>query len=157
MAAARGTISEESSRTTRRGRGRFLALGATVHGKIDPDSDVDRFRIDVTAAGALSVMVSPLDTLDAMLEIEDASGNVVARSDRGGARVREGVPNLGVTPGRYIAVVQAKQPRKKPPKKGAPEPARPSRRAVRESPRAWSPGGGRPSTSPTTTAARRTT
>jgi len=123
---ARGTVSEEVEPNDRDEVATVLALGATVHGKIDPDSDVDRFRIDVTAAGALSVMVSPPDTLDAMLEIEDASGNVVARSDRGGARVREGVPNLGVTPGRYIAVVQAKQARKKPPKKGAPEPARPS-------------------------------
>ncbi len=108
-----------------------LALGATVHGKIDPDTDVDRYRIDVTTAGALSVMVSGLDAFDVVLEIEDAGGSVVARSDRGGARVREGVPNLAVTPGRYTAVVQAKKPagappsRKKPPKKAAPEPARP--------------------------------
>jgi hypothetical protein len=105
-----------------------LALGATVHGKIDPDSDVDRYRIDVTQAGALAVMASALDAFDAVLEIEDAGGNVIARSDRGGARVREGVPNLAVTPGRYTAVVQAKKPaaaKKKPPKKAAPEPARP--------------------------------
>lgn len=105
-----------------------LGLGATVHGKIDPDSDVDRFRIDVTAAGTLSVMVLGHDALDVVLEIEDASGNVIARSDRGGARIREGVPNLGVMPGRYTAIVQAKQPappKKKPPKKAAPEFAKP--------------------------------
>ena len=75
-----------------------------VHGKIDPDTDVDRYRIDVTQAGALSVMVDGHDALDPVLEIEDASGTVIARSDRGGARIREGVPNLGVTPGRYTAV-----------------------------------------------------
>jgi hypothetical protein len=103
-----------------------LALGATVHGKIDPDTDVDHYRIDVTQAGALSVMVAGLEGLDVVLEIEDASGNVVARSDRGGARVREGVPNLGVTPGRYTAVVLAKKPPppKRKPKK-PPEPAKP--------------------------------
>jgi len=122
----RGAVSDEVEPNDRDDAATALALGATVHGKIEPDTDVDRYRIDVTAAGALSVMVSPLDTLDAMLEIQDASGNVVARSDRGGVRIREGVPNLGVTPGRYIAVVQAKLPRKKPPKKGGPEPARPS-------------------------------
>jgi len=122
----RVAVSDEVEPNDRDDAATALALGATVHGKIDPDTDVDRFRIDVTAAGALSVMVSPLDTLDAMLEIQDASGNVVARSERGGARIREGVPNLGVTPGRYTAVVQAKLPRKKPAKKGAPEPARPS-------------------------------
>jgi hypothetical protein len=115
-----------------------LALDATVHGKIDPDTDVDRYRIDVTQAGALSVTASALDAFDLVLEIEDAGGAVIARSDRGGARIREGVPNLGVTPGRYTAVVRAKKPppisapakSKKPPKKGAPppppEPARPT-------------------------------
>jgi hypothetical protein len=35
-----------------------LALGATVRGKIDPDPDVDLYRIDVTQAGSLSVMAS---------------------------------------------------------------------------------------------------
>jgi hypothetical protein len=104
-----------------------LALGATVHGKIDPDADVDHYRIDVAQAGVLSVMVDAHEALDAVLEIEDASGNVIARSDRGGARIREGVANLGVTPGRYFAVVQAKKPAapRKKPKKAAPEPARP--------------------------------
>jgi hypothetical protein len=85
----------------------MLALGATVHGRIDPDTDVDRYRIDVTSAGALSVMATGLEAFDVVLEIEDAGGTVIARSDRGGARIREGVPNLAVTPGRYTAVVQA--------------------------------------------------
>jgi hypothetical protein len=105
-----------------------LALGATVHGKIDPDGDVDYYRIDVTQPGALSVMVEGHDALDAVLEIYDASGTLLARSDRGGPRIREGVPNLGVAPGRYVAVVQAKKPAparpaaKKKPGKKAPEP-----------------------------------
>ncbi|HEX7836401.1 MAG TPA: hypothetical protein VF469_03010 [Kofleriaceae bacterium] len=110
-----------------------LAPGATVHGKIDPDTDVDRYRIDVTQAGVLSVMVDGHDALDAVLEIADASGAVIARSERGGPRVREGVPNLGVTPGRYTAIVTAKKPPPPPPKKRgdkarhpAPEPARPT-------------------------------
>jgi hypothetical protein len=106
-----------------------LGLGSTLHGKIDPDTDVDQYRIDVAQAGALSVMALGHESLDVVLEIKDASGTVVARSDRGGARVREGIPNLGVTPGRYLAVVQAKKPatpKKKPPKRAAPEPARPA-------------------------------
>ena len=81
-----------------------LPLGGTVRGKIEPESDVDRYRIDVPAGGALSVMVSSLENLDAVLEIEDASGNVIARSDRGGPRIREGVPNLGVTPGDQLHI-----------------------------------------------------
>lgn len=105
-----------------------LALGATVHGKIDPDGDIDRYRIDVAQAGALSVMIEGHEALDVVLEIKDASGSVIAKSDRGGVRIREGVPNLGVTPGRYTAVVQAKKPappKKKSAKKAAPEPAKP--------------------------------
>lgn len=109
-----------------------LALGASVHGKIDPDGDVDRYRIDVTQAGVLAVMVDGHDALDAVLEIADAGGTVIARSDRAGARGREGVPNLGVTPGRYTAIVTAKKsPSPPPPKKRGtrhppPEPLRPA-------------------------------
>ncbi len=101
-----------------------LPLGGTVRAKIDPEGDVDRFRIDVDRAGALAVMVSGVEQ-DLALEITDAGGTVLAKSDRGGARVKEGVPNLGVQPGRYIAVVRA-VPKKKPKpvrgKKPPPEP-----------------------------------
>jgi hypothetical protein len=123
-----GTISDEVEPNDGDEVATILALGATVHGKIDPDDDIDQYRIDVPQAGALAVMVESHEALDVVLEIKDASGNVIARSDRGGARIREGVPNLGITPGRYIAVVQAKKPpppKKKPPKKAAPEPAKP--------------------------------
>jgi hypothetical protein len=82
-----------------------LALGQAMRGKLEPDGDVDRFRIAVTEAGALSVSVSPVDA-DLALELEDGGGTVVAKSDRGGVRTREGVPNLGVQPGSYIAVVR---------------------------------------------------
>ncbi|HET7505527.1 MAG TPA: hypothetical protein VFK02_31120 [Kofleriaceae bacterium] len=112
-----------------------LPIGGSVRGKIDPDTDVDRYRIDVASAGALSVMATGLEGLDVVLEIEDASGAVIARSDRGGPRVREGVPNLAVTPGRYTAVIEARKPgkqaaarpspKKKPARKAAPEPVKP--------------------------------
>lgn len=126
---APGTVSDEVEPNDGDEVATVLPLGATMHGKIDPDTDVDRYRIDVTQAGALSVMVDGHDALDPVLEIEDASGTVIARSDRSGARIREGVPNLGVTPGRYTAVVTAKKPppppaRKRTGKRPAPEPAR---------------------------------
>jgi hypothetical protein len=108
-----------------------LALGGTVRGKLDPETDVDHYRIDVDKAGALSVMVNAIDA-DLIVEIEDSSGAIIARSDRGAARTKEGVPNLGVTAGRYTAVVHAAPKKKpKPPKKGrrgappAPEPDAP--------------------------------
>lgn len=107
-----------------------LALGAAIHGKIEPDSDADHYRIDVAAAGMLTVIVDPHDALDAVVELVDASGTAVARSDHGGARVREGVPNFGVTPGRYFAVVSAKKaPAAKAPRKKGKKPAEPARPA----------------------------
>lgn len=104
-----------------------LAVGGTARGKIDPEADVDYFRIDVAQAGALTVLTNLVDA-DLSLDIEDAGGTVIARSERGGVRVREGVPNLGVQPGRYTAIVRKKPaPPKKPakPKKGAPPPPPP--------------------------------
>jgi hypothetical protein len=57
----------------------------------------------------------------------DASGTLIAKSDRGAARIKEGVPNAGVTPGKYTLVVK-QAPKKKgakgkqPKGKAAPEP-----------------------------------
>lgn len=104
-----------------------LPLGGTLRGKIEPENDVDHVRIDVDKPGALQVTLTGVEGQDLVLEVEDAGGTVVARSDRGGARTKEGIPNLGVTPGRYTLVVR-QAPKKKPPaRKGraAPEPAAP--------------------------------
>ena len=86
-----------------------LVLGGTVHARIDPESDVDFFRIDVASDGALAVEVSAVDDADLSLELRDASGTLLARSDRGAAHTKEGVPNLGVTAGRYVAIVRGKR------------------------------------------------
>jgi hypothetical protein len=94
-----------------------LALGATVRGVIDPEADVDHFRVDVPSAGVLTVEV-PNNDGDVLVELEDGAGNVIARSDRG-AKVREGFPNFGVQAGRYTLVVKAKRP---PVPKGRPAP-----------------------------------
>jgi hypothetical protein len=86
-----------------------LAIGGTVHGKIEAD-DVDHYRIDLDQAGALSVIVEGRETLDVELQLLDAHGGVLATSERGGVRIREGVPNFGAAPGRYTAVVRARKP-----------------------------------------------
>lgn len=99
-----------------------LALGGTARARIEPDTDADYYRIDVAQGGGLSVQVSAVAGVDLTLDIEDAGGSVIAKSDRGAANVVEGVPNLGVTPGRYTAVVRKKPTpaakAKKPAKKG---------------------------------------
>ncbi len=102
-----------------------LALDASVRGKIEPDADADHYRIDIVEAGALALDLTAIEGVDLVLELEDAGGTLIARSDRGAARTREGVPNAPVTPGRYIVVVKSKKivvPVKKGPrpKKGAP-------------------------------------
>jgi hypothetical protein len=105
-----------------------LPPGTAARGRIEPDTDVDYYRIDVAQAGALSVQLAAVTGVDLTLDLEDAAGTPLARSDRGAAGVSEGVPNLGVTPGRYTAIVRKKAlPAKKPvrPKKSAPPPPEP--------------------------------
>nr|MBA3452214.1 hypothetical protein [Deltaproteobacteria bacterium] len=102
-----------------------LALGASVRGRIDPETDADHYRIEISEVGALAIDVTAVEGVDLVLELEDAGGTLLARSDRGAAKTREGVPNVSVAPGRYIAVVRSKKivaPVKKgaKPKKGAP-------------------------------------
>ncbi len=106
-----------------------LVPGATVRARIEPDADVDYYRIEVAQAGGLSVQVGAAAGADLALEIEDAAGTTLAKSDRGAANVTEGVPNLGVAPGRYIAIVRKKAaPVKKPvrARRGAPPPPEPA-------------------------------
>jgi hypothetical protein len=103
-----------------------LPLGGTLRGKIEPEADVDHVRLDLDKPGVLQVMLSGVDAQDLVLEVEDSGGSVIARSDRGGARTKEGFPNLGVTAGRYTLVVREAPKKKKPTRRGrAPEPSPP--------------------------------
>ncbi len=87
-----------------------LALGASIHGRIDPvDSDADAFRIDVTGPGVLSIEIGGVQQTDLALELHDPGGAIVARSDRGLANIKEAIPNFAVTKGRYTAVVKGKK------------------------------------------------
>ena len=116
---AKGPSSEEQEPNEGEDVATPLALGAAVVGKIEPEADVDHFRIDVAAAGALAVELSAVDGTDLVLELHDAQGALLAKSDRGAAKTREGIPNLGVAPGRYTAVVKAKPEKKKSKRKPA--------------------------------------
>ena len=102
-----------------------LAVGGAARGRIEPDNEADYYRIDVEQAGALAVALAAVPGVDLTLDIEDAGGAPLVRSDRGGVNAAEGVPNLGVTPGRYTAIVRKKPaPVKQPGKK---QPARPKK------------------------------
>lgn len=87
-----------------------LAPGATVRGRIDQDGDVDHYALEVTAAGVLALEVTAIDGFDLAVELEDATGATVAKSDRGAVKTREGLPNFPVAVGRYTAVVKANKP-----------------------------------------------
>lgn len=86
-----------------------LGEGATVRGKLDADGDVDFYRLDLRQAGALQLSLTAIDGFDLSLELADASGAVLAKSDRGGVRIGEGIPNFGVQPGKYLAIVRGKK------------------------------------------------
>lgn len=106
-----------------------LPPGHLARGSIDGEADVDVYRVAVAAPGQLKVSLSGIDGVDLALELRDAGGAVLAKSDRGPALTTEGFPNFAVRRGDYVLVVKEfVKPRKKPKpakpskKKGAPPP-----------------------------------
>jgi hypothetical protein len=97
-----------------------LALPGGVKGAIDKAGDVDRFELEATQAGTLSVKLSGVADADLALELQDSAGAKLAQSDNGPAGAAEGFPNFVVQPGHYRVVVRefVKKP-PPPPKKKA--------------------------------------
>ncbi len=108
-----------------------LPIGGVGRGVLDGSADVDVFALTVAQTGMLTLRLDGVDGVDLLLEVVDASGVVLARSDRGPAKTGEGVPNLGVAKGTYYAVVRefvkpaARAKTKTKPKKGQPDAAPP--------------------------------
>src|SRR4051812_8376225 len=73
-----------------------MSMGGTARGKIDPETDVDYYHLQVDQPGVMAVVLSAVDGMDLSLELTDASGSTLARSDRGAVRIKEGLPNVGV-------------------------------------------------------------
>ena len=87
-----------------------LLPGRSVHGRIDPpEGDVDSYRIDIAAPGVLAIELSAVHDTDLILELHDASGTVIARSDRPTPETKEGFPNFPVSKGRYTVVVRGRK------------------------------------------------
>ncbi len=61
--------------------------------------DVDVFRLDITAEGALKLSLECNEEVDLVLEVLDVEGRSLVRSDRGPAKTTEGVANLPVVAG----------------------------------------------------------
>lgn len=99
-----------------------LPPGHLARGTLDGETDVDVYRVAVAGNGQLRVALTGLDGVDLALELRDATGAVLAKSDRGPALTTEGFPNFGVHKGDYLLFVKEfVKPRKKPkpPKKPA--------------------------------------
>lgn len=66
----------------------------------DGHNDVDLYRVDVMAAGVITVELAPADTLDGVLRVFTAAGTELAQSDMPGQGAREtlsvSVPDAGM-------------------------------------------------------------
>ncbi len=89
------------------GQAGALPLDAVGRGRLDAPGDVDRYRVTVEKPGALTVTVSALEQADLIVELRDSADAVLAKSDRGGAKVAEGIGGYPVTAGTYDVVVRA--------------------------------------------------
>ena len=108
-----------------------LPLGAGAQGTIAGDTDVDVYKLSLPAAGMVAIQLDAIDDTDLVLEVQNALGEVVARSDRGPAKTSEGVPNLGLAKGDWFVVVKPfvkpkPRPKKKKGKADAPPDAAPA-------------------------------
>jgi hypothetical protein len=90
-----------------------LPLGATGRGVLDGEADVDIWRVEAAAAGVLGVRLGGVDDVDLALELLDAGGAQLARSDRGPARTAEGLANHPLQPGVYYLAVREFVPKRR--------------------------------------------
>ncbi|MEM9488489.1 MAG: hypothetical protein AAGC55_05065 [Myxococcota bacterium] len=95
------TVSDEVEPNNEAEQAMALAVGTGVRGTLDGDSDIDLYSLEVADGGVLAAELSGIAGVDLVLELRDAEGAVLARSDRGPAEVAEGLPNFAVAPGRY--------------------------------------------------------
>ena len=82
-----------------------LELGAGMRGSLDGETDVDTVRIAVAEPGLLTVRLGGIEDVDLMLDLLDAEGTVLARSDRGPAQTIEGIAGFPVEQGDYYLAV----------------------------------------------------
>jgi hypothetical protein len=125
-----GPLEREVEPNDERDRAARLPMPGGVSGSLARADDIDFYRIEAGPARAVVVRLTgpPADEGggDLVLELFDADGKPVARSDRGPAGTLEGLPNAALTQRavHYVAVSQfVKKGSSKRKKKGAAEPA----------------------------------
>ncbi len=95
-----------------------LALPGGIHGALDGADDVDRYQLKVDQSGWLNVSLSGIDGVNLVLELGDAKGATLAKSDRGPAKTAEGLPNYPVEPGSYLLTVSEFHKKSRKPRTG---------------------------------------
>ena len=81
-----------------------ISLGSETDGRIDPENDVDFFRVTVSTAGRLSAYTT--GSLDTHGYIYDSSGNQLASDDDDGSGRNFRVSEVRVSPGIYYIKVE---------------------------------------------------
>ncbi len=82
-----------------------LAAPMLVAGTLSDATDVDMYAFTVDKPSV--VAFTAVSAGDLVVELRDGAGTIVAKSDRGGNAVAEGVPNFPVAKGRYVIAVKA--------------------------------------------------
>lgn len=83
----------------------LLESGASATGSLDGSDDVDRYAFVAASTGLLFVTARGGQEADLTLAVHDASGTVLAKSDRGPAGTLEGLPGFGVEAGSNYQLV----------------------------------------------------
>lgn len=120
-----GETVEEQEPNDEATRATPLELGATGRGSLDGETDVDVYRVELSAAGVLAARLGGIEGVDLVLELLDSVGVQLARSDRGPARTVEGLANHPLQPGVYYLAVRefvSKRQKKQGPRTGASPP-----------------------------------
>jgi hypothetical protein len=82
-----------------------LNVPGGVRGTLDGEVDEDFYRIELEEEAMVSALVSGASDVDLILDVLDARGELVVRSDRGPKGISEGVPNLALEPGVYYVKI----------------------------------------------------
>lgn len=82
-----------------------LAIPGTVKGTLDGSADVDVYKLTVAKAVNVSVRLGGIAKVDLALELRDAEGKSLVKSDRGPAGTEEGFPNYKLEAGTYYVAV----------------------------------------------------
>ena len=83
----------------------LVTVDTVIAGELADGSDVDLYALSIEKNSELHLLLASAG--DVVLELRNPAGVVVARSDRGGNGVTEGLPNIAVVKGRYLIAVTA--------------------------------------------------